>query len=186
MKNEITPEDIVKKVINGDVNSYKIIIDLFQKQVFNIGMRMLKNDEDAYDFTQEVFIKAYERLLSYKGSAPFKYWLTKIAYNYGVDKIKQKKVEQDIDSVEISSHDDYPEANHLKSEIQQLLEEEVGKLPDEYKLCLDFYFYFGLSYKQIENITEIPINTIKSHVLRAKNILRNKLRGTIAEDYHEL
>ena len=92
----------------------------------------------------------------------------------------------DFNCEEIKSGYELPEKNHIYGEIKQILAEEINRLPERYRICIDFYFFLGLKYNEISEITGYPVNTIKSDVLRAKNILRQKLKGTIAEEYHEM
>ena len=178
-------EQIVKQVLLGRIDSFTLIIKRYQKKIFSIGIRFYKNKEDSYDFTQEVFIKAFEGLGSYGGRAPFRFWLTKIAYNHAINKLKAKHAEADIPE-EICSRAITPEKTHIQREIRQMLRDAVGQLPEQYRICVDLFFFLGLTYSEISEITEYPVNTIKSNVLRAKKILRDELKGTIAEDYHEL
>ncbi len=179
-------EDIVTAVVNGDNDKFRLIVERHQKKIFNIGMRFFKNQDDAYDFVQDVFMKVYGALDSYRGRSPFRFWLTKIAYNYGINKIKTLKDEFGVDDMQIESKIQTPENIHSQGEVQTLLQRAIGKLPEKYRVCIDLNFHWGLNYRQIETITEIPVNTIKSNVARAKNILRDILKGTIAEDYDEV
>ena len=186
MTHQNTPEECVKRILKGDIESYSEIVDNFQNIIYSIGMRFFKNENDSNDFTQEVFIRAYNNLSAYKGFGKFKYWLIKLAYNYAKDKIKNNKpINQSIE-YDIVDKIDGPLEQHINKEIRLLLLSEIDKLPEKYKICLDFYFFIGLTYKQIEDITKIPVNAVKSHVVRAKKILRSKLQGTIAEDYNEM
>lgn len=180
-----TDEQIVKQVLLGRTDSLKIIIERYQKKIFCIGLRFYNNEEDSYDFTQEVFIKAFESLGSYAGRAPFRFWLTKIAYNHAINRINAKRIESEIPE-QIQSRDTTPEAEHMRGEICGILHNAVKQLPSQYRICVDLYFFLGLTYNEISEITGYPVNTIKSNVLRAKKMLRDELRGTIAEDYHEL
>lgn len=187
MKNNQAPDEIIiKNVIHGDTASFKTIVERYQKQIYGIGMRFFKNYEDAYDFVQEVFIRAYRNLTSFKGRSPFRNWLTKIAYNFGINQIQGKKQESDIDAHVIQAPEETPERIHTLDEIRGLLNEAIDSLPERYRVALDLYFFGGFTYRQIHEITGVPVNTIKSDVLRAKQMLRDALRGTIAEDYHEL
>jgi len=179
-------EHIIQSVLNGDKNSFKLIVDKYQKQIFNIGLRFFKNVEDSYDFTQEVFIKAFQKLGTFRGLSPFRFWLTRIAYNHGINRIKTIREEREVTDNLLSSGEISPENNHFEGEVKQLLAGAIEKLPERYKICLDFYFYMGFNYSQISEITGYPVNTIKSNVFRAKSMLRDGLKGTIAEEYHEL
>lgn len=187
MNNEQPPdEQIVKRVIQGNIKNFEHIVDRYQKHIFSIGMRFFKNEEDSYDFTQEVFIKAYQNLRSYKGWAPFRFWLIKIAYNHGINKINAIKDEFKLSEESIPAWVQSPENVHFNGEIKTILLNAIDHLPDRYKLCLDLYFFMNFSYREISDITRFPVNTIKSNVFRAKQLLRNKLKGTIAEDYDEV
>ncbi|MBN2159064.1 MAG: sigma-70 family RNA polymerase sigma factor [Spirochaetes bacterium] len=180
-----TDEQIVRQVLLGGIDSFRLIVERYQKKIFGIGMRFFKNRDDSYDFTQEVFIRAYESLKTYAGRAPFRFWLTRIAYNHGINRIGSKRIEPDVPE-ELPSGGSTPETGHVREEIRRVLLKAINDLPERYRICVDFYFFLGLTYGEISEITGYPVNTIKSNVLRAKNMLRGELRGTIAEDYHEL
>ena len=160
-KDKDPDEVIIKHVIHGDTDSFKTIVERYQKQIYAIGMRFFKNYEDAYDFAQEVFIRAYKNLQSFKGKSPFKNWLTKIAYNFGINQVQGKKQESDIDAHVIKAPEDSPERALALDEIKVLLRESVDSLPERYRVALDLYFFGGLTYNQIHEITGVPVNTIK-------------------------
>ncbi len=186
MDNELkTDEQIVRQVLLGSIESFKTIVERYQKKIYSIGMRFFKNSDDSHDFTQEVFIRAYESLKTFAGRAPFPFWLTKIAYNHGINRVSSKRTEPEV-SDELPAADTTPEKGHLRKEIHDVLLQAVNDLPERYRICVDLYFFMGLTYGEISEITGYPVNTIKSNVLRAKIMLRDELKGTIAEDYHEL
>ncbi|HOO70202.1 MAG TPA: sigma-70 family RNA polymerase sigma factor [Spirochaetota bacterium] len=185
-KDQVPDEILIRQVILGETASFKEIVVRYQKQIYNIGMRFFKNYEDASDFVQEVFIRAFNNLRTFKGKSPFKHWLTKVAYNFGINQVHGAKLESDISSCVVPAREDSPEESHLSNEIKGLLEQAINELPERYRVAVDLYFYMGLTYNQIHDITGVPVNTIKSDVLRAKQILRDALKGTIVEDYHEI
>ena len=187
MNNENIPdEEIIRRVIHKEIDLFKEIVERYQNRVFSIGMRFFKNEDDSYDFVQDVFVKAYSNLKFYKGRSLFKFWLIKIAYNHGINKINKKRIEGEFSETLMEFNDETPDRNFARDEIKELLLEAMSKLSEKYQICLDFYFFWGLSYNQISHITDIPVNTIKSNVLRAKTILRDALKGTIAEEYHDI
>ncbi len=151
-----------------------------------MGMRFFKHHEEAADFTQEVFVKVYNNLETFKGTASFKSWLMKVSYNHAVNIFHARKnnnADEYCDSFDTTPE---PLQQVIKNELQKALEEAVRKLPEAYRVCIDLYFYVGLPFREISHITGFPINTIKSYVYRAKQHLRNALKGTIAEEYHEM
>ena len=179
-------EQIVKQVLDGNSEKFQELVKRYQPQIFNIGLRFFKNETDSFDFVQEVFIKAFQKLNSFKGLSPFRFWLLKIAYNTGISSLKATKNDGSIENVIMFSSEKDPVARHIEDEIRSLVINAVNTLPERYRICVDFYFFYGLAYREISQITGYPVNTIKSHVLRAKKELREALAGTIAEDYYEM
>ncbi len=179
-------EYIVQQIIKGNQELFAIIVQRYQNHMFTMGMRFFKNYDDAADFTQEVFVKVYNSLASFKGLASFKSWLMKIGYNHAVNKLntaKNNHPDEYNDSIDNSPN---PETQVMHSELHSILEHAINSLPDAYKVCIDLYFFVGLPFKEISHITGFPVNTIKSYVFRAKQQLRHALKGTIAEEYHEM
>jgi len=181
--NEISDEQVVRKVQRGQTDYFSIIVERYRNKIFSIGMRFFYNHDDSADFAQEVFLRAFDRIESYKEIAPFRFWLAKLAYNLAINmKKSQPDNRLSVDDVAEPFHEISPEGEHIYDEMKQILIEEINRLPERYRICLDLYFFMGLKYSEISEITGNPVNTIKSDVFRAKNILRKRLSGTIAED----
>lgn len=180
-----TDEHIIKRVINGDINIFEQIVRKYQRLIYNIGMRFLKNPDDSNDFVQDVFIKSYKNLISYKERSPFRFWLVKVAYNHAINSVKARKNDPEINDG-LQSGEMTPEESHIKNEVKAILLRAIEKLPEPYRICVDLYFFHGMSYNEINKITGFPVNTIKSNVYRAKQSLRDALRGSIAEEYYEM
>lgn len=183
---QLADEQIIKKVIEGEVNLFKNIVLRYQEKILSVGMRFHKNRDDAYDLVQDVFIRAFKNLSTFRGEARFYSWLLKIAYNLGINSLKSSKTYDSLADEYIKSNDPAPDTSYLRSEIKKMLQKAVGELPERYRVCIDLYFFYRLTYTEISDITGFPVNTIKSHVLRAKQMLRAALQGTIAEDYDEM
>jgi RNA polymerase sigma-70 factor (ECF subfamily) len=140
-----------------------------------MGMSFLRNGEDAADFTQEVFLKAYRNLSYFEGRSRFSTWLYKIAYNTAVNNVTRKKEYQSLAAEDQVIDGDTPERRVLRAAAKDAVLNAVGELPDRYRICVDLFFFYDRSYQEIEMITGFPVNTIKSHVFRAKKLLRDKL-----------
>ncbi len=183
---ELTDEQIVGRVLDGTIDLFSAIIHRYENRVFAVGMKFFRNRDDAADFTQEVFIKAYNSLKSFRGESRFYSWLIRVAYNHGINAARTTRPSDSLAEEFVEGRDLSPERAHMREEVCMALREAMRELPEEYRACLDFYFFFGLSYREIGEITGFPVNTIKSHVFRAKQVLRDALRGTIAEAYDEV
>jgi RNA polymerase sigma-70 factor (ECF subfamily) len=97
-----------------------------------------------------------------------------------VNSVSRKKEYQSFVEEETFQDGDNPEQTALRSALQEAVWEAVRELPDRYRICVDLFFFYDRSYQEIEAITGYPVNTIKSHVFRAKKLLREKL-----EDFAE-
>ena len=186
-KDGLSDEQAVRKVQKGRSEYFSLIVERYSSRIFSIGMRFFYNSEDSADFTQEVFLKAFDKIEAYREIAPFRFWLVKLAYNLAIN-MKKGRGEEHL-QVEINEpvySGESPEEVHVKNELKDLLLQEINRLPERYRICLDLYFFFGLKYSEISEITGYPVNTIKSDVFRAKNILRDKLKGTLAEECYEM
>ena len=170
---------IVTQVISGDKDLFGLLIKRHQRAVFGMGMSFFHNREDASDFTQEVFLKAYRFLAGFKGQSRFSTWLYKIAYNTAVNSIARKKDYQSLVENDIPYDNNTPERKLLRGFVRETIMKAVAELPERFRICVDLFFFFDRSYQEIETITGYPVNTVKSHVFRAKKLLREKLAGII-------
>ncbi len=83
--------------------------------------------------------------------------------------------------MEIIDTGEGPEAQLMRRAVKETIREAIQELPEQYNVCLDMYFYFDMSYKEISEVIHLPVNTIKSHVFRAKKILRSKFSDFMEE-----
>ena len=168
---------IVTQIISGEKDLFRLLIKRHERAVYGMGMSFFHNIEDASDFTQEVFLKAYRFLAGFRGQSRFSTWLYKIAYNTAVNSRARKKDYQSLAENDIPYDNDTPERKLLSGFVRQTIMEAVAELPERYRICVDLFFFFDRSYQEIESITGYPVNTVKSHVFRAKKLLREKLQG---------
>ncbi len=182
MGNELSDEILVTRIIEGDSELYRYLIARYKNKVFSIAYSFFRNPEDAEDLTQEAFIRCYEVLPSIRKRERFRSYLAKIAWNLALT-WKKRKTAETVPLDETLSVRDSEDVLH--SELIAELDRALATLPDKYRICIELSFYWSLSYKEIHALTDIPENTVKSHIARAKMVLFNALKGTIAEDYDE-
>ncbi|MDR2802911.1 MAG: sigma-70 family RNA polymerase sigma factor [Treponema sp.] len=178
---ELSDEVIVAEVITGNRDLFRLLVDRHERRVTGLGHSFFHNDDDAADFTQEVFLKAYSALPQFQGRARFSTWLYKIAYTSALNKLNRRKEYRSLSENEYESVYKTPEEDHIRSLIREAVKQAVAELPNKYRVCVDLFFFYECSYDEIGMITGYPVNTIKSHVFRAKKILRGKLKGFIEE-----
>ncbi|HAK68067.1 MAG TPA: RNA polymerase subunit sigma-24 [Treponema sp.] len=168
---------LVKDVLHGKTESFATLMSLYVKRVQALGFSFFRNPTDTEDFVQDVFLKVYRHLESFRGESSFATWLTRIAYNTAINtRTRAKDVLPLEGEIELPSSIDTPEETQLRRFTREAVQEAVKELPDQYAVCLIFYFFHDFSYEEIAIITGFPVNTIKSHIFRAKKILRQKLK----------
>jgi RNA polymerase sigma-70 factor (ECF subfamily) len=186
-KRKAEPDNLlVRRVLQGEVEAYGTIVARHQARVFYLGLKFLRRSEDAEDFAQEVFIRAYQKLLSFQGNVPFAAWLYRIAYNLAVNKYHLKKRQvQAVNTVELLPDSSFsPEHHLLAEELAEWVRKTLHKIPEIYDLLIRMHFFEGQSYPEISKALEMPVNTIKSYIFRAKAMLRRRLRVWDREAVH--
>jgi len=169
---------IVSQIVSGQKDLYRLLVQRHERAVFGMGLSFFRNQEDARDFSQEVFLKAYRSLSNFEGRSRFSTWLYKIAYNTAINGINRRKeyqslAEEEADRLAVSG--DTPERILLRNAAKEAVQTALEELPERFRVCVDLFFFYDRSYQEIELITGYPVNTIKSHVFRAKKLLREKL-----------
>jgi len=168
--------DLAQRVLRGEADAYRAIVERHQARIFYLGLKFLRRPEDAEDFAQEVFIRAYEKLASFQGGVPFAAWLYRIAYNLAVNSYHVKKrTVLSVPAVELlpdPSHS--PEHRLLREELSEWVRKTLHKIPEIYHVLIRMHFFDGLSYPEISKALEMPVNTIKSYIFRAKELIRQR------------
>ena len=174
---DLDDQMIVAQIVSGQKEFFRFLVKRHEQAVYGMGLSFFRNAEDASDFVQEVFLKVFRNLPRFEGRARFSTWLYKIAYNTAVNSVTRKKDYQSLAEDEQVIDGDTPERKLLRSAAREAVLGAVTGLHERYRICVDLFFFYDRSYQEIEAITGFPVNTIKSHVFRAKKLLREKLEG---------
>jgi RNA polymerase sigma-70 factor (ECF subfamily) len=177
--------ELVEKVLDGETEAFRIIVDRHKAKIFYLGLKFFHNDEDAEDFAQEVFLRTFKKLGSFLGNVPFGAWLYRIAFNCAVNKYhfdhrRLTVPEEPIEPAEYL-YEEYtgPEKALMDDELRTNMNEALSKLPDAYSIVIRMHYYDRLSYGEISEITDIPVNTIKSHISRAKKLIKKMIEPQV-------
>ncbi len=169
---------LVQEVVAGDTEAFRPLVERHQGRIYYLGLKFFRRREDAEDFAQEVFVRAFERLGSFHGEVPFSAWLYRLAYNLAVNQYhasRRRLVEVSVEEPAAETTVT-PETLYLKGESVHWLRGVLRELPEAYNAVVKMHYFDGLTYPQISRILEIPVNTIKSHIFRAKALIRRKLQ----------
>ncbi|MDR2098039.1 MAG: sigma-70 family RNA polymerase sigma factor [Spirochaetaceae bacterium] len=172
-------EEIAAEVVAGQRDLFRLLIDRHERHITGMGFSFFHNADAAADFTQDVFLKAFLALSHFEGRARFSTWLYRIAYTSALNQLNRKKEYKSLCENEYESPCGTPEEDHIKALLRDAVKQAVAGLPEKYRVCVDLFFFYERSYDEIGVITGYPVNTIKSHVFRAKKILREKLKSFV-------
>lgn len=169
---------LVQSALSGNTSSFARLMSLYKTRIFYFGKSFFHNDADSEDFVQDVFLKVFMHLDSFKGISQFSTWLMRIAWTTAVNAVNRRKEYLPIaDETALLDNDSTPEEKQIKKLTGEAVRQAIAELPEKYAVCIEMYFFYDIPYQEISEITEFPVNTIKSHIFRAKKILREKLNS---------
>ncbi|MDP4094416.1 MAG: sigma-70 family RNA polymerase sigma factor [Bacillota bacterium] len=187
-------KSLLDKAKKGDVQAFEDLIEGYQKRVFNITLRMIGNYDDASELTQEVFIRVFRSLNSFKEEAQFSTWVYKIATNICLDELRKQKKRKAVISLDeeirtddgeikrqIEDEKPTPDIIAEKNEMKNIVNKAIQSLSEEYRFVIIMRDIQGFSYEEIAKIIKCPEGTVKSRINRARKALKEAL-----EDKKEL
>lgn len=183
--NEIEFE-YVRKVLEGDTHSFQYLQKKYYKLILNLIRKMIKDEDDVDDLTQETFIKAYKALSSFQFGFSFSAWLYRIASNTCIDFLRKKRfptisLSQTVAGndeeyeIEIEDQTYIPDLNVMNEERRAALYKAIDSLPENYKIIIKLRHEEELDYKDISERLDMPLGTVKAHLFRARKILYDAL-----------
>lgn len=179
-------QDDVKLVTaskNGDQDAFSLLVQRYQRRVFNLVLRMLQDYEEACEITQEAFLAAWQGMPSFRGEARFSTWLYRIAYNCALKQLELRKRERTLQQAlqaeqALESIGDEQKNAHLEAlDNQELVQEQLSQLPAKYRIVLILRHLQDMTYEEMAEVLTMPIGTIKTHLFRARNLLKERLQA---------
>ncbi|HET8649207.1 MAG TPA: sigma-70 family RNA polymerase sigma factor [Gemmatimonadales bacterium] len=186
----LSDQEVVAQARLGKETAYRELIRRYERPIFSLIFRMVRNRELAEDLTQETFIKALNAIESYRPEFKFSSWIFKIANNAAIDHLRRREL--DTLSLDGSPHAETPEAieatalqigsrgeNALdmvaSKELGAEIEAAIGRLRPEYRSCILLRHVEGYAYEEIAEMLDLPLGTVKTYIHRARNELRESL-----------
>ena len=182
---------LVDRVLSGDTNAFSIIITNTERLVAQIVFKMISNNEDKKDIAQDIYLKAFKNLSSFKYQSKLSTWIGTIAYNTCLNHIGKKKLvfidttfklendcEEELEIINskaqtISTNDTYNLI--FQKELSEILTSEIEILSPVYKTLITLYHNEELSYSEISQITSLPEGTVKNYLFRARKMLKDSI-----------
>ena len=187
----LTDADLVARALGGSQRACRELVCRYQRSVFNLIVRMIRDRALAEDLTQETFLKAFSRLRSYKPEYKFSNWLLKIAHNTVIDHVRVRRVATvSFEAAEVQAAApaaiEGTAANPLerleRAELARHLEAALAGLRPEYRQAIVLRYHEELGHEDISQIMGVPVGTVKSHLHRARAELAVLLRSRLAPE----
>jgi len=173
---------LIRNILEGKDGAFEVLIENYKKLVIHIVFRMIYHPSDREDICQDVFMKIFQNLSSFRQEAKLSTWIGRIAYNSCLNHLDKKKTnlledywrpEQNWEDVQgdSASPAEAAELSDLKTKVQW----EMGKMPAKHRTALTLFHVDGLGYEEIAEVMNLPEGTIKSYLFRARHYLKKKM-----------
>jgi RNA polymerase sigma-70 factor, ECF subfamily len=181
---------VVEQARKGSEAAYRELLTRYERPVFSLIFRMVRDREMAEDLAQETFIKVLNNLDRYSPEFKFSSWLFKIANNLTIDHLRRRRVDTisiegapdavtaesaKATSISVVSGDESPLEELESRELGTAIERAIGKLRPEYRACIMLRHVEDKSYEEIAEIVKLPLGTVKTYIHRARHELRAAL-----------
>jgi len=176
-------EEVVRRVRDGETALYEIIMRRYNQRLYRVARAILHSDVEAEDVVQDAYVRAYQHLEQYSGRAPFGAWLTKIAVNEALARLRSRGRIQELEAM-FNGQDDAPVLmSNMKSPEQQVSSRETNQLLEEAILALPGTYRAVLMMRDVEEMTtadtaaalELTEENVKVRLHRARALLRKEL-----------
>lgn len=176
--------DIIIKVQRGNTEAFSSIVDLYKNRVFACAYKFTNDYSEAQDLSQEIFIKIFNNISSFRFESSLSTWIYKIATNKCIDYKRKKKIKissfneaynkESSPDIKLSSKDRSPEEIVISDEKQREVHKAIYDLPEIYKTVIIMYHFNELSYREISKILKVPEKTVETRLYRARQLLKKK------------
>lgn len=172
---------LIIQIRNGNIGALKFLVDKHKNLVWHMVLRMVNQAEDAEDLCQDVFLRVFRDIRSFRGDAKLSTWIGSIAYNVCIDHIRRKgreKVYPTDDLAPVMREIRAPQntaGNMNRSDLKAIVYTVIAAMPLQYRTVITLYHLDECSYREISEITGMPEGTVKSYISRAREIIREKV-----------
>ena len=174
---------LIAQVLAGDKNAYEPLVLEHQTQIYNLALRILGNETDAWDAAQDAFLRAYTNLADFRGESRFGVWLYRLTNNICLDILRKQKRRPAVsldamenedgenETLQIPDERFSPQEELEKKELREAVSRAMNQLPEEYRQILSLREIGGLSYEELAGMLNLETGTVKSRLNRARKKL---------------
>ncbi|NBC82548.1 MAG: sigma-70 family RNA polymerase sigma factor [Bacteroidetes bacterium] len=183
----MTDKELLKRIRQNDPPANRELVNAYQQLVYTTSMGFVHNSHDAADITQEVFIKFFESLDSFRGDAKISTWLYRITVNVSLNMVRnerKRKYSLEIKDIDIPAANDTNYDKELENEqIKNALSQALAKLPKRQQSVFVLSRYNDMSYHEIAAVENISVSAVESLLYRARRNLQKYLKNFYEKNY---
>ena len=165
--------DLIESTRRGEIEAFNLLVSRWEKRVYNYLLRIVNHREDAFDLSQDVFLKAYQNIRKLDDPSRFGPWLFRIAHNEAYSLFRKRKPEVDIEDlpepISANSGGAYP------FEMSLAVTAALGRLSSDQREAVVLKIYEGFKFEEMSEILGIPVSTVKSRLYTALDLLKTEL-----------
>lgn len=183
----IDDRTLVTKVLGGDMQAFKLLIQQYERLVVHMIGRLVKKEEETEELCQDVFMKVHEKLGEFAFQSKLSTWIATIAYRQAINHLRKTRMlfsdlpdEANIEKRFIDKEN--PETALEERDLDQFVLKLVDELPAQYKAVLTLYHVEGMTYQEIGEITQMPEGTVKNYLFRARHLLKEKVKPYLGKE----
>jgi len=166
---------LVAAALAGRGEAFGVLVERYERAVYHLCLRTMRDSEEARDCTQEAFFKAFRSLKTFKPEAKFSTWIFSIAYHACCDRLSRRKRYSDSELTDRADSTPGPAQVAESNDAARALRDAIEALPEKYRTVITLYHLQGRQYDEIARVLDLPMGTVKTHLFRAKELLRKTL-----------
>jgi RNA polymerase sigma-70 factor (ECF subfamily) len=171
-------DDLIALTLSGRGEAFETLVGRYERAVYHLAFRTMREAEEAKDAAQEAWIKAYRALASFRPGAKFATWIFTICYRVCCDRLAKRKRFSGEEPPDIADPAAGPEQALEAAEDASRLRAAIAGLPEKYRIVITLFHLQGRQYDEIAAVLDLPLGTVKTHLFRAKDLLRAALGPT--------
>ena len=170
---------LIDRVLAGEAKAFELLVQRYKRLVGHMVFRIVTNAEDREEVAQDVFLKVYQKLHTFKGESRLGTWIGRIAHHTCLNYLKKKKLalaDIDDETVQIAGdRDEEPDEVLELKERKRFIRYQIEQLPVQYGQVLTLYHLEELEIKEISTILDMPAGTVKNYLFRGRKLLKERL-----------
>jgi RNA polymerase sigma-70 factor (ECF subfamily) len=177
----------------GNQHSFEELLNRYSNKVFSLATRLTRNQEDAEEVLQDVFVTVHRKIAGFEGKSSFSSWLYRVTVNAAFMKLRKRRQDQSVPLEDVmqqaqmvpalrSPESAYVDAQSIRNEMLEALENAIRKLPDDYRPVFILRDVDGLTSREVGKILDLTVPAVKSRLHRSRLMLRRKLSRFFGSD----